>query len=179
LLTGLEAREPATAAAGAGAGGGSVLADSAHPAPADARDWLAAFGTPERRWAAARRAIAIGSAVTVFGFVLPWASGSVGNLLSVWTSVWGLAGAGHWLAVLSVAGLGLVAAWTYERTASWGLGLPAIVLAAFVLGLIWPSLLGAAVRPIGVLVVFVGVLVLGVGGAIQLGARHEAATPSV
>ncbi|HET7029203.1 MAG TPA: hypothetical protein VFI34_01725 [Candidatus Limnocylindrales bacterium] len=174
LLTALD--EDAVTTAGAGAAAAGVL-----PAPTaglGSRDWLAVFGSADRRWAAARRAIAIGSAITLIGFVLPWANGSAGSLLNVWTSVWGLAGAGHWLVVLAVAALGIAAAST-GRAAAIPLALPAIALGSFVLGLIWPTLLGAASRPIGILVVLVGTVALLVGGVIHLDARHEAATPDV
>ena len=173
LLTGLDETAAAGAAAAPlpGAAAGSATATTA-------RDWLAAFGSAERRWAAARRTIAIGAAVAAIGFVLPWASGSLGNLFNVWTSVWGLAGPGHWLIAVAIAALGLVAA-SSGRTAAVPLGIPAIAAAALLLGLIWGTLVGASARPIGTLVVFVGLVVLGTGGILHLGARHEAATPDV
>lgn len=173
LLTGLDETGVAGTAAAAlpGAAAGSAGATTA-------RDWLAAFGSAERRWVAARRTIAIGAAVAAIGFVLPWASGSLGNLFNVWTSVWGLAGPGHWLIAVAIAALGLVAA-SSGRPAAVPLGIPAIAAAALLLGLIWGTLLGASARPIGTLVVFVGVVVLCAGGVLHLGARHEAATPDV
>lgn len=145
---------------------------------AAARNWLAVFGTPEKRWAAARRTIAIGAVVGLFGFVLPWASGSLGNLLNVWLNVWGLAFAGMWLIALALVGITALAALS-GPTESVPLGVPAIALAALQLGLIWSTLFGGTGRPIGILVVLVGAIVLAVGGALQLGARHEAATPHV
>ena len=160
----------------AGAAAAATIASGRNPAVM--RDWLAAFGPAERRWAAARRTIAIGSAVSVIGFVLPWAGGSLGSILAVWTSVWGLAGAGHWLILLTVAGLGIVAG-SSGRTATIPLGVPAIAVATFLLGLIWPSLLGSGGRAIGILAVLVGVVVIGAGGVLHLSARHEAATPDV
>jgi hypothetical protein len=169
-LTGLEEPEP-----------GGVAAAAVLPSAATRglpRDWLAAFGSGEARWAAARRIIAIGSVVGLFGFVLPWAGGSFGNLLNVWLSVWGLAFGGTWLIALGLVAMTAVAALS-GRVESIALGVPALTLAALQLGLIWSALFGAGSRPIGILVVLVGAIVLGVGGAIQLGARHEAATPDV
>ena len=145
---------------------------------ASARDWLAALGTRERRWATARQAIAVGAAIGVFGFLLPWANASPGSLVAVWTSVWGLVFPGSWLIVLAVAGFGLLAA-SSGRLAAIPLGVPSIALASMLLGLIWPTLIGASSRPIGIIVVFVGAVVVGAGGIIHLGARHEAATPDV
>jgi hypothetical protein len=178
LLTGLDETGVAGTAAAAlpGAAAGSAGATTA-------RDWLTAFGSLDGRWSAARRLIAVGAAVAVVGFVLPWANGSVGNLLTVWTSVWGLAGAGSWLVVLGMAAFAVVASSSGRlagvQLAGVQLGVPALLGSAFLLGLIWPSLLGASGRPIGVLVVFAGALLLGVGGALHPGARHEAATPHV
>jgi hypothetical protein len=172
LLTGLDDASPAGAAA--------ATATMAASAPARApRDWLALFGSADERWAFARRMIAIGAVVAVVGFLLPWANGSASSILAVWTSVWGLAGAGHWLIVLVAAALGLVASSSSPRVTSVALGLPSIALASLLLGLVWPTVLGAASRPIGVLAVLVGAVVLGIGGVIHLGARHEAATPDV
>jgi hypothetical protein len=169
-LTGLEEPDLAGTAAAA-----ALPATRERAAP---RDWRAAFGPPEQRWAAARRTIAIGAVVGLFGFVLPWGSGSLGNLLNVWLNVWGLAFAGTWLIALALVGITALAALS-GRAESIPLGVPAIALAALQLGLIWSTLFGAASRPIGILVVLVGAIVLAVGGALQLGARHEAATPDV
>lgn len=179
-LTGLE--EPAVPGSGTAAaalpGAAPAAAAGSTGLAAFARDWLAALGTPERRWASARRTIAIGSVVALFGFLLPWGNGPVASLLSVWLSVWGLALPGTWLIVFALVALGGVAVMT-GRAESLPLGIPAIALASLELGLIWSALFGAAARPIGILVVFAGAIVLAVGGMIELGARHEAATPDV
>jgi hypothetical protein len=176
LLTGLDEADANGAAAALPRGAASR--ERVNP-----RDWLTAFGSLDGRWSAARRLIAVGAAVAVVGFVLPWANGSVGNLLTVWTSVWGLAGAGSWLVVLGMAAFAVVASSSGRlaggQLGGVQLGVPALLGSAFLLGLIWPSLLGASGRPIGVLVVFAGALLLGVGGALHPGARHEAATPHV
>jgi len=173
LLTGLdEANANGTAAA--------VLPGAAASRKAlDPRDWLAAFGSAERRWSTARRLIAMGAAAAVVAFVLPWANGSIGNLLNVWTSVWGLAGAGAWPVAVAVAALGIVASSSAPRAAALPLALPSLLGAAFLLGLIWPALLAASGRPIGVLAMFAAVVLLAAGGILHLGARHEAATPDV
>jgi hypothetical protein len=59
------------------------------------------------------------------------------------------------------------------RVAAWPVGLPAIAMAAFVFGLIWPYAMVSTGRPIGVWVVVVGVLVLIAGGILARRARHE------
>lgn len=173
LLTGLDE---------ANANGAATAALPGATAPRkaiDPRDWLAALGSAERRWATARRLIAVGAAVAVVAFVLPWANGSLGNLVNVWTSVWGLAGAGSWLIAVALAALGIVASSSAPRVAALPLALPGLLGAAFLLGLIWPALLGSSGRPIGVLVMLAAVVLLAAGGVLHLGARHEAATPDV
>jgi RNA polymerase subunit RPABC4/transcription elongation factor Spt4 len=65
---------------------------------------------------------------------------------------------------VAIAALGLVAA-SSGRPAAVPLGIPAIAAAALLLGLIWGTLLGASARPIGILVVFVGVVVLWLASA--------------
>lgn len=172
LLTGLDEAD-ANGTAAAVLPGAAAARDRVNP-----RDWLAAFGSADRRRSTARRLIAVGAAVAVAGFVLPWANGSVTNLLNVWTSVWGLAGGGSWLVALGAAALAVVAS-SSGRLAGVQLTLPALLGSAFLLGLVWPSLLRASGRPIGVLVVFAGVLLLGAGGVLHASARHEAATPDV
>jgi hypothetical protein len=122
--------------------------------------------------------IALGAAVSILGFVLPWANLSLDALLRNWLQLWGLAGAGHWLLVTALLGLGLAAA-ASGRPESWPVGAPALALGAVLLGLVWPYLFGGFGRPFGVIVVLVGSVVLIVGGAVRLAARHEAATPTV
>ena len=77
-----------------------------------------------------------------------------------------------WLVLLGLVVLALIAVGS-GRVASWPVGLPAIAMAAFVAGLIWPYALGTVNRPIGIWVVAVGALVLVAGGFLARRARHE------
>ena len=85
---------------------------------------------------------------------------------------WGLAGGGLWLVFFALVGLALVAS-SSGRAASWPVGLPAVVAAGLLVGLLWPYLLGGFGRSIGVLVDFVGAIVLVVGGVLDQRARHD------
>ena len=121
---------------------------------------------------AARRTVAIGGALAALGFLLPWVNTLPGaSPIANYLERWGLAGAGVWLVLAGVVALALIAAGS-GRVATWPVGLPAIAMAAFVFGLIWPYALGSVSRPIGIWVVAVGALVLVVGGLLAR-AHHE------
>ena len=141
------------------------------------REWLDVFGKADRRAAQARRTIATGAGVALLGFLLPWASAPLDLLAANWIDLWGLAGGGHWLIVLGLIALGLVAA--RDRTATWPVALPALTVGALLLGLVWPYVLGSTSRPFGTLVVLAGAIVLVGGGSVGLAGRHEDATPNV
>jgi hypothetical protein len=142
------------------------------------REWLDALGPADSRAAVSRRIVATGAGVALFGFLLPWASAPLDVLAANWLDLWGLAGGGHWLIVVGLAALGIVAT-SRGRTASWPVAMPGVVLGALLLGLVWPYLLGSTGRPFGTLVVLVGAIVVFAGGAIGLAGRHEDATPAV
>jgi hypothetical protein len=169
---------PSGAAAGPDVRAAGWATDLVEQASTAVREWLDALGPADRRTALARRTVATGAAVALFGFLLPWASAPLGTLAANWLDLWGLAGGGHWLIVLGVAALGFVAA-SRGRTASWPVALPALALGALLLGLVWPYVLGSTSRPFGTLVVLVGAVVLLGGGAAGLADRHEDATPAV
>ena len=120
----------------------------------------------------ARRGVLIGAAIVAFGLLLPWVNTLPGsNLFANYLERWGLAGPGVWL-VLLVAVVLVMVAGSAGRPATWALRLPAIALAAFVVGLVWPYLMGGSGRAIGVWVVLVGAIVLAVGGILERGDRH-------
>jgi hypothetical protein len=85
---------------------------------------------------------------------------------------WGLAGPGLWLVLIGLVLLVAVAA-SSGRAASWPVGLPAIVSAAFLAGLVWPYAVGGYGRSIGTWVVIVGTVILLVGGVLDRMSRHD------
>jgi hypothetical protein len=122
---------------------------------------------------ASRRTVAIGGAVAALGLLLPWMNTLPGaSPIANYLERWGLAGPGAWLVLVALVALASIAAGS-GRVATWPVGLPAIALAAFVVGLIWPYAVGTVSRPLGIWVVAVGALVLGVGGLLARRARHE------
>ena len=120
----------------------------------------------------ARRMIGVGSALAAVGILLPWVNGPAGTSpLTGYVERWGLAGPGMWLVLFALVGLGL-AALSAARPASWPIGLPAIVVASFLVGLLWPELIGGFGRAIGIWFVLVGAFVLGAGGVLDRGPRR-------
>ena len=88
------------------------------------------------------------------GFLLPWADIVIGSgVMDGYVAQWGLAGPGHPVILLLVAGLfGLTL--IVERLPRWArLGLPSIGLACLLIGLAWPYLAGPFDASIGVYVV--------------------------
>jgi hypothetical protein len=83
-----------------------------------------------------------------------------------------------WLVFLGLLALAAVAAAT-GRLSSWPVGLPAIVAAAFLAGVIWPYIVGGYGRSIGIWVVVAGALVLLVGGLLDRRAHHDRGDASV
>ena len=127
-----------------------------------------------------RRVIAIGSVIAALGFLLPWTASPTGNdVIGDYLIRWGLAGPGAWIVVALLLGL---AALTLAggRLASAPVGLPAVAMAMLVLGLAWPYLFGFGARGVGIWVVMAGLLLLAIGGVLDVRARrHDTATPSV
>jgi hypothetical protein len=122
---------------------------------------------------ASRRAIAAGAGLAAIGTLLPWVNTLPGaNPIANYLDRWGLAAAGVWLVLVGLVVVAGIAA-SSGRAATWPIGLPAIVTAAFVAGLIWPYAVGGSARSIGIWVVAVGAVVLGVGGILERRARHE------
>jgi hypothetical protein len=150
----------------------------AAPAPAEtaperisAADRLASLELPADT---PRRVVAIGAVVAALGFLLPWTASPTGNdVLGDYLVRWGLAGPGAWLVVgllLALAGLTLAGG----RFALTSVGLPGVALAMLLLGLGWPYLFGFPARGVGLWVVMGGVLLLAVGGVLDMRAgRHD------
>ena len=122
---------------------------------------------------ASRRVVAIGSGLAAFSFLLPWVNTIPGSSpFANYLDRWGLVGPGVWLVFLFALVLGAIAA-SSGRTASWPVGLPAVVLAGFLAGLVWPWVVGGASRALGILVVIFGALLLLAGGLLDRRLRHD------
>lgn len=126
-----------------------------------------------------RAVIAVGAAIAAIGFLLPWAGVLAGaGLLGGYFTQWGLAGPGHWISLtFLVATVGVALAG--PPTARWPVGLGAIVLAALLVGMLWPYLFGYLGRSIGIWVVLAGAIVLAVGGVLDRLGRHDPDGPAV
>jgi len=186
----------AASMAGAGAGAGPSVAGAAAATPAlegapdsapGAAAWLGRISTAlseglgSIRVAAdgSRRAVFAGAGLAALGILLPWVNTLPGaSPLANYAERWGLAGPGMWLVFLGLVALAAVAAAT-GRPASWPVGLPAIVAAAFLAGVIWPYIVGGYGRSIGIWVVVAGALVLLVGGLLDRRAHHDRGDASV
>ena len=152
------------------------------PAAAPARPFLdrlseslsGAIGSVDVAASGPRRAVLVGAAIVSLGLLLPWVNTLPGsNPFANYLERWGLAGPGMWL-VLAAAVVLVMVAGSAGRPSTWALRVPAIGLAGFVIGLVWPYLLGGQGRAIGVWVVIVGALVLAVGGVLERPDRHGA-----
>jgi hypothetical protein len=142
-----------------------------------AADRLAQLDLPEDT---PRRVVAIGAVVAALGFLLPWSTSPTGSdLLGDYWVRWGMAGPGAWIVVALLIGLaGLTLAG--GRLASAPVGLPGVALAMLLLGLSWPYLFGVPGRTVGIWVVLAGVILLAVGGLLDMRAgRHGDSQPTV
>lgn len=127
-------------------------------------------------------AVALGSGIAAFGFLLPWAQIVIGSqrVGGGYFDQWGLAGPGHlfvFLLLIGLAAAGLAA----ERLPRWARpGLAAVGMACLLAGLVWPYLFGAFDTSIGVYVVVAGAVALAVGGMLdRLMSRHVEPVASV
>jgi hypothetical protein len=128
-----------------------------------------------------RLLVASAAAIAALSFLLPWSSIVVGSgQLGGYTASWGLAGPGHPIVALALVGLGSFAM-AGERLPRWARpGLPALILAGLVVGLVWPYLMGPLGAMVGSWVAVAGSLLLVVGGALDLRTgRHQTVTSSV
>ena len=126
-----------------------------------------------------RGVIVAGATVAAVGFLLPWANVLAGaGLIGGYFTQWGLAGPGHWIVLVLLALLAIVAG-SGPRTAGWPVGLAGVAAATLLIGLTWPYLFGVLGRSVGVWVVLVGAVVLLLGGALDRLARHAAEPPAV
>jgi hypothetical protein len=166
--------------------GSQPSSDAAHPAQPDRpkeprgprpslTERLDAFGITEET---PRRVAGASAAIAALGFVLPWRSSPFGgDLIDGYISHWGLAGPGNWVVVgllLGLASLGL----TSGRLSRLPVGIPGVALATLLVGLLWPSLFSAGVKPVGIWVVLAGAILLATAGVLAA-RRHERVEPPV
>jgi hypothetical protein len=114
------------------------------------------------------RVVMLGAGLALLGFLMPWADVVIGSgSMDGYVARWGLAGPGHPMILLIVAGLfGL--ALIADRLPSWArLGLPSIGLAGLLIGLAWPYLTGPFDASVGVYVVAVGAILMIAGGLLD------------
>jgi hypothetical protein len=126
-----------------------------------------------------RQAIVIGAGIVALGLLLPWLNGPANEgALAGYIDRWGLAGPGMWLVLLGIVALAVIAG-SSGRAAAWPVGLPAIGVACFLGGVLWPYVLGGFGRSIGVWVVLAGAIVLAAGGVLDRRDRHSGSEPGV
>jgi hypothetical protein len=127
------------------------------------------------------RIVMLGAGLALLGFLMPWADIVIGSgAMDGYVARWGLAGPGHPIVLILVAGLfGL--ALIADRLPRWArLGLPSIGLAGLLIGLAWPYLAGPFDASVGVYVVAVGAIVMIAGGLLdRIAARHAEPAASV
>jgi hypothetical protein len=136
----------------------ALLADLRLDAPDDLPGWL----------------VAIGGAIAVAGFLLPWAvvipfTASFGG----YTDRWGLAISSH--LVLFAAALGLLsAAIMPNRIPDWiRNGVLPLALGGLLLGIVWPYVFGGIGSQIGAMSVALAALLLMVGGVLAVRPRRH------
>ncbi len=122
-----------------------------------------------------------GGALSAVGFLLPWSEFSVIGASGVgYFDRWGMAGPGHVIVVLGLLAF-LALALIRNPIPVWlRVGLPGLALAALLLGLVWPYMLGPLGAGVGVLIVAIGAALLGVAGTLALVSdRHAGADRAV
>jgi hypothetical protein len=121
-----------------------------------------------------------GSALAAVGFLLPWASTMIGSAGVGYFDRWGLAGPAHFLVVLAILAI-LVLAVVRNPIPTWiRTGLAGLGVGALLLGLTWPYLLGPLDAAPGVLIAAIGALALIGSGLLSLVTeRHAGADRAV
>ncbi|HEX5824187.1 MAG TPA: hypothetical protein VFY18_07000 [Candidatus Limnocylindrales bacterium] len=168
---------------GAASNGRTAQSAASPPAASDgservsAADRLAKLDLPADT---PRRVVAIGAVVAALGFLLPWTSSLANNdVLGDYWVRWGMAGPGAWIVVamlIALAGLTLAGG----RFAATPVGLPGFAMAMLLLGLTWSYFFGFPGRAVGLWVVLGGVILLAVGGLLDMRAgRHADEQPTV
>lgn len=181
VLTTVDEMRMASAAAGNGSGsvsGHASVPDAVVPMEPSKREPLA---LPALDPTLPPRVAVIGAGIAGLGFLLPWAAVVIGSgRIGGYLEQWGLAGPGHPIVLLVLVALA-AAAWQVERLPAWARpGLPSVVVASLLVGLVWPYLFGNLQPSVGLFLTFVGAIVLGAAGVLDLWAtRHGVESPAV
>ena len=170
LTTVGEASEAARAKSSAGPA--SVVAASP---PSGAVHDAGAAAPRSRRWpeidgAFPPQAVLVGAALAALGFLLPWAPIVIGSThTGGYLDQWGLAAPGHAALLLVIVALGAAAS-QVDRLPGWARpGLPAVILAGLLVGLVWPYLFVVGFQPsAGVYLTLIAAIVLVAGGLLDL-----------
>lgn len=177
VLTSVAAPAPAMALPSARPGAAATSAASSSQAESGS-PWWAIDGLD----VGIDRAVAIGAGLVVIGLLLPWSRVVIGggqNLTSYF-GTWGLAGPGHILVLVAGVAVAVLAS-VPNRVPSWlRSGVGGLALGAFVLGLLWPYVVGPLGASFGSLLDLVGAIVLVVAGVVATWrARHGGDEPAV
>lgn len=134
----------------------------------------------ERRGEAIGWVAIAGGDLAAVGFLLPWGVSMIGATGNDYLARWGLAGPFHPLVVLATLVV-VVGAIVPNPIPAWvRLGIPATVVGALTLGLVWPYLFGFTTAGPGAVAAGVGALVfLGAGLASLATDRHARPSPAV
>ena len=180
LTTVGEASEAARAQSTAGSAS-VAAASAAQGAVHDAVHDAAATTPRSRRWpeidaAFPPQAVLVGAALAALGFLLPWAPIVIGSThTGGYLDQWGLAAPGHAALLLVLVALGAAAS-QVDRLPGWARpGLPAVILAGVLIGLVWPYLFVVGFQPsAGVYLTLIAAIVLVAGGLLDLWVTRHA-----
>lgn len=122
------------------------------------------------------QAVVVGAAIATLGFLLPWAPIVIGSThTGGYVDQWGLAAPGQAALLLVIVALGAAAS-QVDRLPAWARpGLPAVILAGILVGLVWPYVFAGGFQPsIGVYLTLTAAIVLVVGGLLDLRVSRHA-----
>jgi len=176
----LSAGPPAPARAWAGMADMAPVSEAPPVEAAGDADSLERLLDPAHRGEAIGWVAVAGGTMAAVGFLLPWSTSVIGAAGVGYFDRWGFAGPGHPLVVIAllvVAALALIA----NPIPAWlRLGVPGLGLAALLVGLVWPYLLGPLGADPGALLSVGGALVLGAAAIACLAhGRHALGAPGV
>lgn len=168
---------PSSVPAAFGGSGSPAAEATAQPMADDPTDTSLA----ERSVEVAGWLVIAGAAMSILGFVLPWARVVIGAAhTGDYFDSWGLASPTHAIVLaglLVVLGLGVVRTPVPAWISSGVLGLAA---GGILVGLAWPYIVGPLGADVGVILALVGGIVLGAGGVLaSWSTRHVSEDPSV
>jgi hypothetical protein len=166
---------PARAWAGSSAGSNGTAGDDA----GTATDGVGGLDTTKVDEFTGWLAVA-GAALASVGFLLPWSNSIIGASGVGYFDRWGLAGPGHVVIVLGLLATLVLALVRLPVPVAIRVGIPALVLGAMLVGLVWPYAFGPLGAQPGVYAILVGAVLLLVAGVTGIVAgRHASPARSV